>query len=83
MHGMLETIVARVGAEVDPTIQPVRQSFYVFVFVAVATILLLFSMVRHMRKARANLTLERPQAALPSDEAPAPGRGEPPAGDPA
>ena len=76
-------IVAQVGAEVDPTIQPVRQSFYVFAIVAVATILLLFSMVRHMRRARTNLAPERPQAAIPSDDAPAPapGRGEPPAGD--
>ena len=76
-------IVAQVGAEVDPTIQPVRQSFYFFVLLAVATVLLLFSMLRHMRRARTNLALERPQAAIPSDDAPAPapGRGEPPAGD--
>ena len=64
-------IVAQVGAEVDPTIQPVRQSFYVFAIVAVATILLLFSMVRHMRRARANLApAEQAEPEIPAPEIP-------------
>jgi hypothetical protein len=44
-----------VAEEIDPTVQPVRQSFYVFVFLAIATILLLVSFLRHLRRARTNL----------------------------
>lgn len=50
MHGIL-----MVAAEVDPTIQPVRQSFYVFVFLLVVTVLLLLSFLRHVRRAQRNL----------------------------
>lgn len=68
MHGVVGAVVAMVGAEVDPTVQPVRQSFWVFLFVAVLLVLLIFSMLRHMRRARTNLAPERPEASLPSDE---------------
>jgi membrane protein implicated in regulation of membrane protease activity len=46
---------AAIAAEVDPTVQPVRASFYVFVFLAVMLAILLFSFVRHLRRAQGNL----------------------------
>jgi hypothetical protein len=46
-------------AEFDPTITPTRASFWPFLFVAVALILLMISMVRHLRRARENLGSER------------------------
>jgi hypothetical protein len=51
MHAVLAAVVA----EVDPTVQPVRQSFYVFVFLAVCLVVLLLSFLRHMRRAQSNL----------------------------
>ena len=62
-------IVAAVGAEADPTLQPVRQSSYVFLFMAVLLVLLLISMVRHMRRARANLApAEQAEPEIPAPE---------------
>jgi hypothetical protein len=58
MHGMLGAAVAGAGVvaeEIDPTVQPTRASFYVFVFLAVALILLILSFLRHLRRARTNL----------------------------
>jgi hypothetical protein len=48
-----------VAEELDPTVQPVRASFYVFMFLAVALVLLLLSMLRHLRRARTNLPSSR------------------------
>lgn len=48
-------VIQMVVSEVDPTVRPVIQSFYVFVFLAVATILLLLSFRRHVRRAQDNL----------------------------
>ena len=53
MTGMVTA--AAFVAEVDPTVQPVRASFYVFVFLAVMLAILLFSFVRHLRRAQGNL----------------------------
>lgn len=47
---------AGVGAAFDPTTQPSRGSFWVFVFMASALVLLMISMVRHMRRADRNLS---------------------------
>ena len=58
MHGIVGAVVAGVGIvaeEVDPTVQPVRQSFYAFLFLGVATILLILSFLRHLRRAQSNL----------------------------
>jgi hypothetical protein len=76
MHGVVGAVVAGAGIiaeELDPTVQPVRQSFYVFVFLAVCTILLILSLLRHLRRAQGNLGSARaagepptiPQAAIP------------------
>ena len=56
---------AGILADFDPTMQPTRVSFWPFLFVAVALVLLMLSMVRHLRRARENLGSER---------APRPGR---------
>jgi hypothetical protein len=69
MHGVVGGIVAAVGvvaAEVDPTKQPVRTSFYVFLVLAGAVILLILSMLRHLRRANQNLGSAR----LPAPVAP-------------
>jgi hypothetical protein len=58
MHGVVGGITALVGtvaAEIDPTKQPVRTSFYVFLVLAAATVLLLWSLMRHLRRANTNL----------------------------
>lgn len=63
MVGVLHTVgstAASVVAEVDPTVQPVRQSFYAFVFLAVLTVLLLISMIKQLRKVRTGLEREHP-----------------------
>ena len=64
MHAVLGAVVASVGAT-DPTVQPVTQSFYMFAVLAVLLILLLWSMLRHMRRARTNLGDEPPGGGLP------------------
>lgn len=53
MSGMVGA--AAIVAEVDPTVQPVRSSLYVFLFLAVMLAVLLFSLIRHLRRARENL----------------------------
>ena len=45
MHGVVGAVVAMVGAEVDPTVQPVRQSFWVFLFVAVLSVATAFVLI--------------------------------------
>lgn len=99
MHGVVGAVVAGAGIvaeELDPTVQPVRQSFYVFVFLAVCTILLILSLLRHLRRAQGNLGSARaagepptiPQASIPqatSPQATSPQQGEAPSavdGDP-
>jgi hypothetical protein len=71
MHGVVGTVVAGVGIvaeEIDPTVQPVRQSFYVFVVLALCTALLIWSFMRHLRRAQGNLGSARAeQAADPTD----------------
>ena len=54
--GTVILAVGGVNAEVDPTVQPVRASLYVFLFLALATLGLIVSMLRHMRRARVNLS---------------------------
>ena len=64
-------IVAAIGMDGDPTVVPVRQSSYVFLFMAVLLVLLLISMVRHMRRARANLApAEQAEPEIPAPEIP-------------
>ncbi len=89
MHGVVGAVVAGAGIiaeEIDPTVQPVRQSFYVFVFLAVSTILLILSFLRHLRRAQGNLGSAReageppaiPQATIGQQgEAPSPVDGDP------
>lgn len=70
----VSTAAASMGlvAEFDPTIQPTRASFWPFLFVAIALVLLMMSMVRHLRRARQNLAPERPQPpAIPESADPA------------
>lgn len=70
MGGVLGSVVAGAGIlaeEFDPTVQPARGSFYVFVFLAVATVLLILSFLRHLRRAQANLgSAKEPPAAVPA-----------------
>ncbi|MCU0282799.1 MAG: hypothetical protein MUD13_02730 [Candidatus Nanopelagicales bacterium] len=58
MHGVvggITALVGTIGAEVDPTKQPVRESFYVFLVLAGALLVLLWSFLRHLRRANTNL----------------------------
>ena len=55
MAGVVPTVVRM---DFDPTVQPTRGSFWVFLFLAVALALLMFSMVRHLRRADKNLSDE-------------------------
>lgn len=59
-----------VGRLLDPTVQPVHQTFYVWAIVALATVLLVLSMIRHMRRAHANLSPDD-DAAIPPGAVPA------------
>ena len=63
MAGMVGAVA--VVAEVDPTVQPTRASFYVFLFLAVMLVVLLFSFMRHMRRAQANLGSAKEPIVLP------------------
>lgn len=54
MHVVLAALIA--ADEVDPaTVRPAPLSAVVFTFLAVALVLLLWSFVRHVRRAQANL----------------------------
>ena len=53
---------AGIATEFDPKVQPTRASFWPFLFVAVMLTLLMFSMVRHLRRARENLGPAEPPA---------------------
>ena len=53
---------AGIATEFDPKVQPTRASFWPFLFVAVMLTLLMFSMVRHLRRARENLGPAEPAA---------------------
>jgi hypothetical protein len=54
MHGVLVALVA--AEEIDPaTVRPSPLGSVVLLFLLVATVLLLWSFVRHMRRAQANL----------------------------
>jgi len=54
MHGLLAVVVA--AAEVDPaTVRPSPLASWIFGFLLVATALLLWSFIRHLRRAQANL----------------------------
>jgi hypothetical protein len=53
--GGITALVGTIGAEVDPTKQPVRASFYVFLVLAAATVFLLWSLMRHLRRANQHL----------------------------
>jgi hypothetical protein len=57
MHGVLGGVPAGagIGAAIDPTQQPVPGSFYVFAFLLVALLVLIFSFLRHLRRAQQNL----------------------------
>lgn len=66
MVGILSSVVAET---VDPaTVRPSPLSSVVFVFLAVALILLLWSMVRHLRRAQDNLGSARtvPEVEIPT-----------------
>lgn len=69
MHGVLGGIVAGgivAETDLDPAaLKPSPLSLAVFLFLAVATVLLLLSMLRHLRRARTNLgatSVARPPA---------------------
>lgn len=54
MHGVLAALIA--ADEIDPaTVRPVPLSAGVFTFLALMLLVLLWSFVRHVRKAQANL----------------------------
>lgn len=87
MHGVVGAVVSgagMVGEGIDPTVQPVRQSFYVFVFLAVCTVLLILSLLRHLRRAQGNLGSARASgepAAIPQATIPPRGRATDPVED--
>jgi hypothetical protein len=70
MAVVLDSVVAGAGVlaeEFDPTVQPSRGSFYVFVFLAVATVLLILSFLRHLRRAQTNLgSAKEPPTGVPA-----------------
>lgn len=72
MHAVVVALVA--AEEIDPaTVRPSPLASVVFIFLLVAVVLLLWSLVRHLRRAQANLG---PARTIP----PAAGRPDP--GDP-
>ncbi len=52
---MAGTHVGAAVVALDPTTQPAPGSFWVFLFMAVMLVLLLLSMLRHLRRAQENL----------------------------
>lgn len=76
MNGVLAAIVA--AEEIDPaTVRPSPLSSVVFVFLLVATGLLIWSFVRHLRRAQQNLGPARvyPQGAPSGSASPTAGPG--------
>ena len=71
-------MVAAMGvvAEVDPTVQPVRESFYVFLFLAAMLVVILVSFLRHMKRAQRNLGSAKDPAAAPPLPSTPPGAGD-------
>ncbi len=53
MHGVVAAVLA--AAEDGPTVRPSPLASVLFLFLLVATILLLWSFVRHLRRAQTNL----------------------------
>jgi hypothetical protein len=53
MHGVVAAVLA--AAEDGPTVRPSPLASVLFLFLLAATILLLWSFVRHLRRAQANL----------------------------
>jgi hypothetical protein len=73
MRSVVDSVVAGAGVlaeEFDPTVQPSRGSFYVFVFLLLATVLLSLSFLRHLRRAQTNLgSGKEPPAVVPAPPA--------------
>ncbi len=66
MHGVLAAVLA--AAEVDPdAMRPSPLTSVVVGFLLVATALLIWSFLRHLRRAQANLGPARPTTADPAD----------------
>lgn len=78
MHGVLAALV--VAEEVDPaTVRPSPLTSVVFLLLFVALVLLLWSFLRHMRRAQSNLGSARmvaPGAGGPGDVGDAGGSGD-------
>jgi hypothetical protein len=64
MHGVLTAWVAAV--EDGPTVRPSPLASIVLLFLLAATVLLLWSFMRHLRRAQANLGPAEPTQVLPS-----------------
>jgi sensor histidine kinase regulating citrate/malate metabolism len=76
MHGVVGAVVAGAGIlaeDIDPTVQPTRASFWAFLFLALATVLLVLSFLRHLRRAQTNLG--------PAEQAPEGSAADPAEGD--
>lgn len=66
MHGVLAALVA--AEEIDPaTVRPSSLSSLPFLFLLLALILLLWSFVRHLRRAQTNLGSARSAPGAPVD----------------
>ena len=66
MHGVLAALVA--AEEIDPaTVRPSSLSSLPFLFLLLALILLLWSFVRHLRRAQTNLGSARSAPEAPVD----------------
>ena len=63
MHGVVAMVVA--AAEDGPTVRPSPLASVLFAVLLVVTILLLWSFVRHLRRAQANLGSARPVPGAP------------------
>lgn len=69
MHGVLAALVA--AEEIDPaTVRPSSLSSLPFLFLLLALILLLWSFVRHLRRAQTNLGSARSTPGAPVDRGP-------------
>ncbi len=63
MHGVVAAVVA--AAEDGPTVRPSPLASILFLFLLAATILLLWSFVRHLRRAQTNLGSARSEPGAP------------------